>query len=129
MDATTARCYRHRMELTAAPDRMTSPGAGVLAAAATALGLLATFNALWHGPRGGVALTTEGFATIAWVLGWVLLVAAVFAAAAWLVAAIRDAIAERRASIINAIMFAATIAIMILAVIIAPLSGTGSAQA
>jgi hypothetical protein len=53
----------------------------------------------------------------------------VIAAAAWLVAAIRHAIAERRASIINAITFTATIAITILAVIIAPLSGTGSAQA
>jgi hypothetical protein len=71
----------------------------------------------------------EGFATIAWLLGWVLLVGAVIAAAAWLLAAIRDAIAERRASIINAITFTATIAITILAVIIAPLTGTGSAQA
>ena len=118
------------MELTAAPDRMTPPAAGVLAAAATALGLLATFNAIWHDPRGAGALDArEGFAIIAWLLGWVFLVGTVIAAVAWLVAAIRDAIAERRASIINAITFTATIAITILAVIIAPLSGTGSAQA
>jgi hypothetical protein len=72
---------------------------------------------------------TEGLATIAWLLGWVLLVGAVIAAAAWLVAAIRDAIAGRRASIINAITFAATVAMGILAVIIAPMWGTGSAVA
>lgn len=123
-------CYRDRMELTAAADRMTPPAAGVLAVAAAALGLLATFNALWHGARSAAALdATEGLVTIAWLAGWVVLVGAAIAAAAWLVAAIRHAIAERRASIVNAITFAATVAIVILAVIIAPLWGTGSAGA
>lgn len=118
------------MEWTAAPDRMTPAGAGALAAAVGALGLLAGHDALWnHAGSAAASDATEDIAVLAWVLGWCLLACAAVGVAAWVIAVIRNALASRRASIANPSVFVVCVAIVLWAVTIAPLWGAGAAAA
>lgn len=118
------------MEWTAAPDRMTASAVGVLAMAVGALGLLAGFNALWHHAGSAAALdANEDIALLAWILGWCLLVNAAVAVAVWLIAVVRNAHEHRRASLANVTVFVVCVVVMMYAVAITPLWGTGAAAA
>lgn len=109
---------------------MTPFAVGGLTLAASALGLLAVFNALWHHAGSSAALdANENVALLTWILGWCLLVGATAAMVVWLIAATRDALAHRRVSLVNVSLFVAYAAVMIIAVTIAPLWGAGAATA
>jgi hypothetical protein len=116
------------MKWTTAPDRLTPAAAGVLATAVGALVLLLVFRGLWHNATSTAALdANEGLATLTWLAGWGLLIAAVIASVSFLAAAIHDVVRHGQASLINVIACAASIAVVIAAVTISPAWGTGSA--
>ena len=64
-----------------------------------------------------------------WILGWCLLMFASIAVALWLIAAIRDARARLRVSLVGVAVLAVSVALIAIAVTIAPLWGSGAGTA
>ncbi|WP_426321692.1 hypothetical protein [Microbacterium sp. E-13] len=109
-------------------DRPTIPGVLALALSTGAVLSLWLYNALWVGNAGNPAAldAAENVAMLTWMVGWLLVVCAAGAAAVLLVSVIRR-IATRVLPLIDIVALGGSTALIVVAVSLAPLWGTGYA--
>lgn len=107
---------------------LTVPGVTALVLAVGAVLALWVHNMLWTQNAGDpIALDAgEGAATIAWFVGWMLVIGASVASVVLLMVVIRRIIA-RTMPLIDVIALVLAAALIVFAVILAPLWGAGSA--
>ena len=94
------------------------------ALAATAVVALSVHRAAWFHTE-----SAESIAVLAWLLGWLLLACAVIVTGVSLIAVLRRVFYRRPVPLVEAAVLCACVVLIVIAITMAPMWGTGSGQA